>query len=267
MTSGLDPLRLDRLLTGRFGRPLKHLVATASTQTVALKWAASGAPEGAVVAADHQTAGRGRWGRPWHSAPGALIQFSVVLRPRLEASRLGLLSIATGVGCCEAMRACGLEASLKWPNDVNVSGRKLAGMLIETQSAGPRIAAAVAGIGINYRWLPEDMPEDISESATSMAAECSARGLPLPGREEVLASVLRSLEDAYDTLSENPDGLVAEASERSEVLGREVLVWTPGEDSYSGTARRILADGALEITTSSGPIRLEMGEITRLREA
>src|SRR5919109_1429219 len=141
----LSRARLDRLLTGRFGKPYMLHATTGSTNDDALAWAARGAPEGALVAAEHQTAGRGRWDRRWLSRPGASLLFSVLLRPERPASALGLLTTAAGVAVAEGIEeACGLPCGLRWPNDVTAGGRKLAGVLVETRlRAGTVTGAAV----------------------------------------------------------------------------------------------------------------------------
>lgn len=239
----VDTASIEAALTGSFGRPLKFFESIPSTNSEALAWAAQGAPEGAVVAADHQTAGRGRRGRAWLSEPGRLLQFSVVLRPALPLDRLGLLIVGLGVACARGIDAVsGLVASIKWPNDVTVEARKLAGILVETRVVGARLDAAIAGIGINVGWGLAELPADIAGSATSVVAEMQRRGLAdVPSRPRILAAVLAAIEDVYPkTSSEGRVEVLGEATARSEVVGRDVSVRFSDGKSWEGRATRLL---------------------------
>ncbi|HEV3473201.1 MAG TPA: biotin--[acetyl-CoA-carboxylase] ligase, partial [Actinomycetota bacterium] len=148
---------------GRFGHVIRYFDDTASTNTEALEWAMNEAPEGALVVADHQTGGRGRWGRSWFSIPGKLLQFSLILRPQIQLDRHGLLTGGLGVACAEAIETTtGLPARVKWPNDVVVESRKIVGMLVETQTMGAAISAAICGIGVNVSLQRDDLPDEIA---------------------------------------------------------------------------------------------------------
>ncbi|MDQ3940065.1 MAG: biotin--[acetyl-CoA-carboxylase] ligase, partial [Actinomycetota bacterium] len=137
MSDLLSAERIDDALRGRFGRPLRYHESIDSTNRDALEWAAAGAPEGAVVTTDHQTAGRGRWGRSWSSTPGRLLQLSVILRPGLPVTDAGVVTTAVGLACAESVdELTGVPAQIKWPNDVTVGGRKLAGILVESVVTG-----------------------------------------------------------------------------------------------------------------------------------
>src|SRR5680860_1413471 len=147
MTSDLSAARIEGALRGRWGRPLRFFEEIESTNSEALEWAEEGAPEGAAVVADHQSAGRGRLGRTWLSEPGAVLPLSVVLRPRLPPDRFGLLSAAAGVATAEAIaEVSGLSCRLKWPNDVTISGRQVAGILHESRVS----TAGVPAIAVSY---------------------------------------------------------------------------------------------------------------------
>ena len=136
-----------------------------STNDIALAMARSGAPEGTVVIARSQTKGRGRRGRNWHSKPDESVIMSVILRPDLPVSRHSELAFAAGVAVAECLQhKCGLRPVLKWPNDVLVNGRKIAGILIESERR-----AAIVGIGVNV--LQDSFPDDIAATATSVARE------------------------------------------------------------------------------------------------
>lgn len=258
-------------LKGSFGRPLRYFDEIGSTNVEATRWAASGAPEGALVATNHQTAGRGRHSRGWFSEPGAALQLSVVLRPRLQIAAAGLLTTAVGVACVEAVRALSsVPALLKWPNDVVVDDRKLAGILVESQVAGDALDHAVVGIGINVRAFRGDVPDEVVARATNLEDEVRrSGGDAAPTRPALLAAIAESLESVYRSI-EDPDGrddVVARATRWSAVLGRRVVVSRSDEEIVQGVARRILPTGGLEVETDSGPVELTVGEITRLRDA
>jgi BirA family transcriptional regulator, biotin operon repressor / biotin---[acetyl-CoA-carboxylase] ligase len=148
------------------------------------------APEGAVVAADEQTAGRGRLGRPWVAAPGTSLLFSVNLRPPVETQRLPALTIVAGVAAADGVReATGLMPEIKLPNDLLVHGKKLAGILAEA-----REDRVVLGMGINVNVAIEDLPAGVDRKSTSLLAEL---GKPVD-RARLLAAILLELERQYD---------------------------------------------------------------------
>jgi BirA family transcriptional regulator, biotin operon repressor / biotin---[acetyl-CoA-carboxylase] ligase len=239
----LDAGAVDRSLQGRWGRPLELLQTTGSTNDVALAWALRGAPEGATVVAEHQTAGRGRRGRSWTSPAGTNLLFSVVLRPDGPSAGLGLLATAAGLATSEGIESLvGLRCGLKWPNDVTIEGRKVAGILVETRVSSSVATVAVVGIGINVGWHPKDVAE--APGTTSIVAHGRAAA-----RHELLAAVLARLETLYE-LSRDPEGaegLAARAAARSDLLGRRVRVRRGDGTALEGTATALLASGALEI--------------------
>ena len=261
----LTQAAIERALRGRFGRPLRVYPSIGSTNTDALEWTAAGAPEGAVVVTNHQTAGRGRWDRTWFSAPGTALQFSVVLRPDLETSRFGLLTTLIGVAVAEGIEAVApVSAQIKWPNDVLIGGRKTAGILVESRSTSHRIEVAVAGIGINVLPLPDDAPAEVLGRATSVGSE-SPQGPP--DRAELLAAVLSRLEQLYETLktSHGTESLLERAGARSAILGRDVTVRRPGGETLDGRALRLLPSGALEIETDGTTTSVHVAEIEQIR--
>lgn len=182
----LLPEHVEPLLEGRFGRPYRYLERCESTQ----RELAPEAPEGAVVATDEQTAGRGRLGRSWFAAPGTSLLFSVNLRPAVETARLPELSIVAGVAAAEAIRrVTSLTPEIKLPNDLLLDGLKLAGILAEA-----REGRVVLGIGINVNVAPEDLPAEVDTEPTSLLAEL---GTPVD-RAQLLAAILLELERRYD---------------------------------------------------------------------
>jgi BirA family biotin operon repressor/biotin-[acetyl-CoA-carboxylase] ligase len=182
----LRPDAVEPLLQGRFGRPYRYLERCESTQ----RELEPDAPEGAVVVAEEQTAGRGRLGRPWIAAPGTSLLFSLNLRPAVETRRLPELSVVAGLASAEAIRqVTGLRPEIKLPNDLLVDERKLAGILAEA-----REERVVLGIGINVNVQPEDLPAGADRKATSLLAEL---GVPVD-RAELLAMILLELERRYE---------------------------------------------------------------------
>ena len=261
MAGDLDQQTLERELAGIAG-PVRYVEETGSTNSDALDWAAEGAPEGAMVVAENQAAGRGRWGRSWESVPGTSLLFSLVLRPGPEA--IGLLTTLAGVGCAAGIRALtGLEPGLKWPNDVILRDRKVAGILVETRVAGSEVTGAVVGIGLNVSSRPEDFSAEVSETATSLAVELEAagRGGPL-GRPALLAGILGQIDQRYREWA--PQRLLGEATEKSIILGRSVRVRGPQGDVMEGVARRLTRTGALELEAGGTLAVVESGEVERL---
>lgn len=266
MTKDLADAGFEIAPDGHLGNPFRFIAEVGSTNTEALAWAAQGAPDGATVATDHQTAGRGRWRRSWVSAPGALLQFSLVLRPSLRPDQLGLITTALGVACAEAVEALtGLTATIKWPNDVMIGGRKVAGILVESRLVGSVPDVAIAGMGVNVGWSRSEIPPELRERATSLAAELEEADRVAPTRGALLREILRSLEPRYRFLPHSAAGLIEAASARSNVLGRDVVVALSDDATVSGRATRLSPAGELEIVTHDGPRSVAMGEIRQLR--
>ncbi len=150
-----------------FGTIVHRFSTCSSTNDLGRRLAREGSAEGTVVVADEQTEGRGTKGRRWHSLSGKGLYASVILRPR--RSDLSLLPLAAGVGCVEAVReATGLEASLEWPNDVTHGGRKLGGILLESDFLGNEVAHSILGIGLNVGQIKTDFPPPLRSRATSL---------------------------------------------------------------------------------------------------
>ena len=217
------------------GAPRVHWRRTDSTNERARHLAAGGAPHGTLVTALEQTAGRGRQGREWLAPPGSAVLMSVVLRELSE-----VLPLAAAVAVCDALP---LDAALKWPNDVQVDGEKLAGILVEGR---PQEGWAVLGIGLNVSAAPPDV------GATSLAAH----GVHAAA-EELLAPLLSALERR---LGEEPGLVLAAWRERDALLGREVR-WLDG----AGIATGIDDSGGLLVETGDGVVTLDAGEVHLLK--
>lgn len=262
-----DALTADSIaasLRGRFGTSLRYHPSIGSTNEEAMAWADDGAPEGAVVGADHQTAGRGRWGRTWNSEPGSLLQTSTVLRPNLPVVDAGVITTSIGVACARAVEeVSGLEVGLKWPNDVNIAGKKIAGVLVESRVDDRGIiTVAIAGVGINANWAIADMPEEIRDRATSISV---ATGAPVD-RLELLAAYLLALESVYGLIkTDRRDEVIVEAVMRSEILERDVVVRFLDGSTIAGRATGIDPSGALKLETAGGMELVHVGEIEQLR--
>jgi BirA family biotin operon repressor/biotin-[acetyl-CoA-carboxylase] ligase len=225
------------------GRPARFLVETGSTNDDAKRWASEGAPHGALVHTERQTRGRGRLGRAWLSPAGENLCLSLVLRPSLPPAAAPSLALATGLAVAEAVeRFVPMPAWVKWPNDVRVGGRKVAGVLIEGALRGTSLEYVVVGLGLNVRGV--GAPPGLDVVATTLRA---LRGEDLP-RGPVLAAVLQALEARYDTLFAHGLGALLPAlGARCETLGQRVTVGT-----HTGTAASLRQDGALVLRGDDG---------------
>jgi BirA family transcriptional regulator, biotin operon repressor / biotin---[acetyl-CoA-carboxylase] ligase len=250
----LDAARIEAeldALGATIGRPLRVMSVTASTNGDARRAAAEGAPHGATFLADSQTAGRGRGGHVWHSPPGENLYMSVVQRPRVALSALPHLALVVGLAVArvvDAALACAppeLRAGIKWPNDVFVSGRKIAGVLVESSLRGDELEAAVAGVGINVR--TKDFPGEIADRATSLLLA----GARVLDRAELVARLSVELDRAlaaFTSLGLAP--LLGELQERDVLRGVAVRV---GE--VEGIAEGIDEAGRLCIRVEGGDLR------------
>ena len=269
MGADLSEQAIRESLRGEWGRTMRFYEEVGSTSSEALEWTEAGGPEGAVVVADHQTAGRGRRGRSWASAPGSALQFSVILRPAGGIEGGSLLSTMAGLACAEAVEAStGLPTLIKWPNDVTVDGRKLAGILVEARLEGAEVRSAVVGIGINCHWEESDMPAEIAHHATSIDIERRRRGSDAGcRRSELLGVTLRCLEDDYRLLTNagGPAQIVERAAARSEIVGCAVRVRLAEGRIVEGRAAGLAESGGLVVETGGGEVVLEVGEIERVR--
>ncbi len=245
------------------GAPARHLGAVASTMAEAAAWAADGAPHGALVTATHQTAGRGRHGRAWLDAPGQSLLLSLVLRPAvlgLPAERFGLVPLAAGLALADAARALGADAAVKWPNDVLVGRRKLAGVLAEGRDGGDGSRGRVVILGAGLNVAQTACPLLVADRATSLALETGTA----PDRLAPLAPFLAGLADALALAAEAPAHLVAAVEARLIGVGEGVTVAFPGTDrpSVVGTLAGLAPDGALVVTTDRGDVAVHAGETT-----
>ena len=229
-----------------------------STMDVAAEAVRNGAAGGVVIVADEQTAGRGRLGRTWNSPPGAGLYLSIILRPPFDEEQqraFSLVTLATGVGVHGALAAVtGLATELKWPNDVMIGGRKLAGILAEGSSLGTTEQAIVVGIGINL--LRSSRPPEIAERATSIEEEAGST----VDRKALLEGVLAGVTSRFSELwSGDADGILrAWRAVAPCACGARVEVVDSGKQ---GVTAGIDASGALLVATADGTERVIAGEL------
>jgi BirA family transcriptional regulator, biotin operon repressor / biotin---[acetyl-CoA-carboxylase] ligase len=267
MDDDSDSLRgLASWLRGRYGRSHEHHAELPSTNDRALEWLREGAPHGAVVTADAQQAGRGRRGRHWYSPPGQSLYVSLVLRPGpvRPPERLGALGLAVGVGLREGLPPLRHPVRLKWPNDLEVDGRKLGGILCESRWVGDT-PEVVVGFGINVHGTA--FPGALTHVATSLAAH---REGGAPGRAELLAALLVGLEGAVEPFLRGGFGAVrARYLPSCVTLGREVDVGDHAAPAGArrGVAERLDEDGALWVRPHDGgpPVRVESSDVWLVR--
>ncbi len=248
-----DELSAERveaaLTTETFGRKLVYLPRTSSTNDVAKDLVMQGAPEGTVVLADEQTAGRGRMGRRWSAPPGACLLCSILFRPDLSPTQAQRLTMLCALAAADAVEeVAGLAVRLKWPNDLTVqppTWKKLAGILTETGVSGERLEYAIVGIGINVNVPPRQLP-DLAPDATSILAEVGQ----VVDRSTLLATLLAGVEARYARLraGESPH---IEWATRLATLGQSIEVATPA-GRLVGKAEAVDEDGALLLRTSDG---------------
>ena len=280
--------RVRAALAGTRFADVRWVAETGSTNADVLELARQGEPEGIVVVADHQTAGRGRRGRTWEAPPDASLMLTVLLRPPADVA--GLVTMAVALSAAAAVEAeSGVVARLKWPNDLIWPGdgsgadRKLAGILAEADwpvgspvaggwappSPDQRVVVAV-GIGLNVDWAGP-MPDELAPIA--VALDELAAPVPAPTRAALLVALLRHLDETYRALLDRstpgagPAGLRAAWEARSATIGRRVRV-DLGADDVEGTAVGVTEEGHLVVETVDGDRRvLAVGDVVHLRSA
>jgi BirA family transcriptional regulator, biotin operon repressor / biotin---[acetyl-CoA-carboxylase] ligase len=258
MTPLSRELILPHLHTAWLGRELHCFEVLDSTNVTAREMAAAGAPDGAVVIADAQRRGRGRLGRSWVSPARKNLYVSIVLRCDLPPERLAQIGLLAGVATCETIREWCPNATIKWPNDVLIDGRKTAGILAEMeQSAGRR--AVVLGIGVNLNSSVGDFPDELRDKATSLHL---ATGADLD-RARFAGRLLTELEARYGEWQRDGFAPIAAAwRELSPLVGRRIHVAEPG-GAVEGEVLALDDDGALRIRRDDGTEhRVIAGDVT-----
>lgn len=267
-------LRRALVREGGFWREIRVVDRTGSTNADLAQRARDGAPEGTVLVTELQTAGRGRLGRTWTAPPRSGLMFSMLLRPQVPVPMLGWASLLTGVAVAGAVRRMtawsqegerflsggdvAVDARLKWPNDLMVGERKLAGILVEKTGEG-----LIAGVGLNVGLREAELPV---RTATSLAIE----GAPLSDRAPLLRAILREFATWYrewTALDGDPEasGLRTAYKDLCATLGRRVRVELPGAETLSGTARDVDGAGRLVVAGTGWDSAVSAGDVVHVR--
>ena len=255
----LNRQKLQLLLcTKQLGRNLGYIQIIDSTNLQAKRLARQGAEDGTVIVAEQQTNGKGRLGRQWCSPKGTGLYFSILLRPQILPAQVAGVTLATGLAVCKAVRKyTGLNALIKWPNDVIICNKKVCGILTEMVAQADKIEYVVVGVGINVNTANFD--DEIAYKATSLAKE-SGKTI---NREEFLSIVLQEIERGIDSYLSNPDGSISnEYVDLCATLGRQVTV-NRVNSTFTGIARTVTKSGDLVVQTSDGrTVPVNSGEVT-----
>jgi BirA family biotin operon repressor/biotin-[acetyl-CoA-carboxylase] ligase len=254
LLGGLDP---DRVV----GVRVEVVEEVTSTNAVVVERARAGEPEGLVVVAEHQTAARGRLDRTWETPPRSGLLFSVLLRPTAPTRSWPWLPLLTGYAVDKALKARGYDAGVKWPNDVLIGEKKVAGILVERVET-PHGPAAVVGVGLNVLLTPDELPVP---TATSLAIESGSA----PERSALLVDVLSSLRETYDAWQAGGDlsgmRLLESYSAACVTLGRDVRVELPGGGQLVGRATGIDPGGRLVVEGPDGETPVGAGDVVHVR--
>ena len=262
-------LRRAAVRPGALWREIEVTEGTGSTNADLLARALRGEPEGAVLAAEEQRAGRGRMGRTWTAPPRAALTFSMLLRPAVPPARRGWLPLLTGVAVATAVTGVtGVETRLKWPNDLLAAGAKLAGILAEASGD-----AVVVGIGLNVSTEPAELSHLLAPALPGAlpATSLRAAGATVLDRASLLLAILGELEHwyrAWQRAGGDPDrsALRAEYTRLSATIGRTVRAELPGGQVLSGPAVGVDSDGRLLVRVSPGSeVAVAAGDVVHLR--
>jgi len=251
-----------RLKGSLFGKRVYHFFKTDSTNRVAMELGYADEPEGAVVLAEEQTAGRGRAGRSWHSERGAGLYVTLLLRPKLSPVQAPLLTMLAGLSAHTAVLAqTGLSAELKWPNDLLLNGKKLGGILTEMHAEPSAVRFVIVGIGINVS--QEKFPGELAATATSLRKETGR----LHSRLEILVKLLSQFETDYNRFLREGAGYVVQRFElvSSFANGKRVKVDT-GRETFVGTTEGLSTEGLLMVKKEDGgSVTVIAGDVTEER--
>jgi len=217
-----------------------------STNRALKRLASEGAPHGTVLVTEEQTAGRGRLDRKWTSSPGTNLLFSVLLRPEMKADQVFVLTMIMALAAVDGVKqACSLSARIKWPNDIYVDNRKLAGILTEFSVKNKKIVYVITGLGLNVNWCPEDR-QGMRYPCTSILKRIGIK----TDRTELLASILQNLDADYKKFFfEKKEALYKRWNSLSCITGKQVVI-NSNEQAIEGEVLKIDIDGSLIIKTS-----------------
>lgn len=254
---GADPVvpsLVASALAAPIGGPVRWSAETGSTNDDAVSAARDGAPEGLVIGADVQRAGRGRRGRPWQTNPGDALLFSIVLRPAVPATDVGVIPVVAAVAVAEAI---GDDVRIIWPNDLVVDGRKVCGILCELAADESGVSWVVVGIGVNVRGVPT-----LTDARWTPGA--LADGTRAPRRADLLVAILQAFSARYSEWREHgPAAALGAFAARDELAGRGLTAQV-GDHEIVGTASGLDEAGHLRVVTATGEVALASGEVTRV---
>jgi BirA family biotin operon repressor/biotin-[acetyl-CoA-carboxylase] ligase len=256
-----DMLR-QRLKGNLFGKRIYHFFKADSTNRIALELGHAGEPEGALVIAEEQTAGRGRVGRTWHSERATGIYATLLLRPKLAPVQAPLLTMMAGLSARTAIAdATGAAVDVKWPNDLMVSGKKIGGILTEMHAEPSQVRFVIVGIGINVN--QDKFPAELSATATSLRVETGK----VQSRPDILIRLLREFENDYNRLLQEGAASIVKRFEEvsSYARGKRVQV-TNGSAAFTGVTAGLAPEGLLRVQRDGGEVvTVVAGDVTELR--
>jgi len=253
----------DGLATQWLGRTIHYYDAVESTNVIAGELAQHGAPEGVVVLADQQLSGRGRGNHSWHSPARVGIYCSIILRPKMAPAKVQLITLMAGVSIVKAVAIItGLSPRVKWPNDILINDKKVAGILLESRVRGAKTVYSVIGFGINVNNGSADFPKDIRENASSLLLEL---GEPVD-RSKLVIGIFSELERLYHSFQrENFPVILEQWRHYSSTLGQRVRIWQR-DKSTEGVAVGLTKDGGLLLKLEGGQqIVVHAGDVEHLR--
>ncbi len=249
----------SRIHTKWAGKNLHFFQEIDSTNIKAKQLAEEGATHGTLVIANEQVAGRGRRGKLWESPPGVNIYFTLLSRPEIEPNRASMLTLVMAVSVAKAIEeVAGVEAGIKWPNDIVVQGKKIVGILTEMSAEPDFVHYIVTGVGINVD--EQEFPEELLEKATYLSKETNKK----ISRTELLVKILEHFEEDYDKFMLHADltELLKPYEERLVNLGKEVKVLDPQEE-FTGKALAITKEGELLVSKEDGTVKkVYAGEVS-----
>ena len=245
-----------------FGKRIYHFFRTDSTNRVGMELGYAGEPEGAVILAEEQSAGRGRAGRSWHSERAAGIYVTLLLRPKISPMQAPLLTMMAGLSAHAAIQAqTGLQLDLKWPNDLILNGKKLGGILTEMHADTSLVRFVIVGIGINVN--QEKFSGELNGIATSLYAETGKN----QSRLELLARLLREFESDYNRfLREGASSVTKRFTKASSyAVGKKVRV-TNGAESFTGVTAGLAPEGLLQVEREDGKtVMVIAGDVAEIK--
>lgn len=249
----------SRMNTKWAGHPVYFYDELPSTNLQAKLDAEKGAAQGTLLVADMQTAGRGRRGRAWSSPGGTNIYFTLIIKPDFQVEQVSMMTLVMGLAVAEGiLKTCGVEACIKWPNDIVINGKKVCGILAEMSVEREYIHYVVIGVGINVGL--QEFPPEIVGMATSLQAECGHA----VSRAELIVNVMKEFETFYEIFRKdgNLKGLVERYNHLLVNRGREVRVLSPG-DEFVGISRGISEIGELLVEKDDGTVtKVYAGEVS-----